>query len=116
MAYLDELRSIASQLPGTTEDVKWGADLCFCVGGKMYTVVGLDSEHTSLKVPEPVFEEMVTRKGVVPAPYLARNKWIAFEGTQAFTLEEIAKLMRGSHQLILSKLPKKVQRQLAAIP
>jgi predicted DNA-binding protein (MmcQ/YjbR family) len=28
---LDGLRQMCRALPGATEDVKWGQDLCFCV-------------------------------------------------------------------------------------
>ncbi|MBI2375161.1 MAG: MmcQ/YjbR family DNA-binding protein [Deltaproteobacteria bacterium] len=100
-------------MPGTTEDVKWGNDLCFCIGAKMYLVVGLEGgKSTSLKVPEPVFDELVSRPGIIPAPYLARNKWISFQGTEALSREEIAGLVRGSYRLIAMKLPKKLQRSL----
>ena len=33
---IEGLRSICRSLPGITEDVKWGSDLCFLVGGKMF--------------------------------------------------------------------------------
>ena len=42
---LDGLRQICRALPGTTEDVKWGQDLCFCVGGKMFAALNLEPPH-----------------------------------------------------------------------
>jgi predicted DNA-binding protein (MmcQ/YjbR family) len=35
---IDEVESLCKQLPGVTEDIKWGSDLCFSVGGKMFLV------------------------------------------------------------------------------
>ena len=37
---VDTIRSLCRTLPAVTEDVKWGHDLCFCVAGKMFTVIG----------------------------------------------------------------------------
>ena len=33
---IDALRAICKKLPGVTEDIKWGNDLCFCIAGKMF--------------------------------------------------------------------------------
>jgi len=34
---IEEVQSLCKQLPVLTEDIKWGSDLCFGVGGKMVT-------------------------------------------------------------------------------
>jgi predicted DNA-binding protein (MmcQ/YjbR family) len=39
---IEEVQSLCKQLPGVTEDIKWGSDLCFSVGGKMFLVTGLN--------------------------------------------------------------------------
>ncbi len=39
---LEHLRKYCLSFPGVTEDVKWGNDLCFCVGEKMFCVTGVD--------------------------------------------------------------------------
>jgi predicted DNA-binding protein (MmcQ/YjbR family) len=39
---IEEVQSLCNQLPGVTEDIKWGSDLCFSVGGKMFLVTGLE--------------------------------------------------------------------------
>ena len=35
---IDGVRRICRSFPGVTEDLKWGADLAFCTGGKMFCV------------------------------------------------------------------------------
>jgi predicted DNA-binding protein (MmcQ/YjbR family) len=35
---IEQLRKFCLSFPGATEDIKWGADLCFCVGEKMFCV------------------------------------------------------------------------------
>lgn len=39
---IEELQDICRELPSVTEDIKWENDLCFCVGSKMFLVVGLN--------------------------------------------------------------------------
>jgi len=31
---IEDVQSLCKQLPDVTEDIKWGSDLCFNVGGK----------------------------------------------------------------------------------
>ena len=74
---LDALRRICRALPGTTEDVKWEKDLCFCVGGKMFAAVNLEPPHQlGFKCTPEGFGELSEREGIIPAPYLARAMWV----------------------------------------
>jgi predicted DNA-binding protein (MmcQ/YjbR family) len=42
---LDTLRHVCLALPGTTEDLKWGQLLAFCIGRKMFAVVNTEPPH-----------------------------------------------------------------------
>ena len=91
-----------------TEDVKWGSDLCFLVGGKMFVVVNLEPPHqVSFKCTPEQFGELIERPGVIPAPYMARNMWVQ-EQELGETLEraELDALVRVSYGLVVDKLPK----------
>ncbi|MGZ5243785.1 MAG: MmcQ/YjbR family DNA-binding protein [Bacteroidia bacterium] len=100
-------------LPAATEDVKWGADLCFCVGAKMFCVTGLNEEmKVSLKVTDEEFEEMANSSNIIPAPYMARNKWILIEDADRFTDEEWKKCITQSYEMVKSKLTKKLKTEL----
>lgn len=105
---VDRLRTMCRALPGVTEDVKWGQDLCFCVGGKMFVVVNLEPPHQmSFKCTPEAFAELVERDGIIPAPYLARAMWVQ-ESTLGSTLErrEFEPLLRSAYALVLATLPK----------
>jgi predicted DNA-binding protein (MmcQ/YjbR family) len=39
---LERLRTICLALPGATEQIQWGADLVFKVGGRMFCVASTD--------------------------------------------------------------------------
>lgn len=94
-----------------TEDVKWGNDLVFSVGGKMFAVVCLEPPHSvAFKCTDESFAELIERIGITPAPYLARAMWVQeTEFGEALDLRELETLLRTAHEVVLSKLPKSRQ-------
>lgn len=111
---MKRLQAVCRSLPGVSEDIKWGADLVFSVGGKMFAVFPLGEDAGqgfSFKVEPPVFAALTKRKGVVPAPYLARASWIKVQ-PKALPKKEVEDLLRESWRLVASKLPKKQRAAL----
>ena len=106
---LEELRTICLDLEDVTEDIKWGHDLCFSIGGKMFLVTSADETPTtaSFKVPDEDFEELSERKGFKPAPYLARHKWVWVENINLVGKKEWKQFAKQSYELVKAKLPKK---------
>ena len=100
--------------PGCTEDIKWGCDLVFSVGDKMFAVTGAEApaEGISFKVEDERFLELSDRPGIIPAPYLARAKWVRVESADALSESEAAALLRRSYELVFAKLTKKLQREI----
>jgi predicted DNA-binding protein (MmcQ/YjbR family) len=102
--------------PHTTEQIQWGSDLLFKVGGKMFAGVPLEPARVWLTVkadPEE-FAELVERPGVIPAPYLARAKWVAVETERALPRNEVLRLVSKSYELVFANLTRKLQAELAA--
>lgn len=100
--------------PGVTTDVKWGADLCFVVHEKMFCVFGTegaDAGGLSFKAGER-FLELTDRPGFEPAPYLARAQWVKVADSSQVPRDELKALLRASYELIVAKLPKRVQKEL----
>jgi predicted DNA-binding protein (MmcQ/YjbR family) len=115
--HFDAQRKVAASLPGATEDVKWGADLCYSVGAKMFCVFLLKDGHAtscSFKVDAERFLELTDVPGVEPAPYLARAKWVQVRPGHALGGAALDALIRRSHALVLAKLPKKTQAEVLA--
>ena len=108
---LDVLREICLALPGVTEDIKWGADLAFSVGGKMFAVVYTEPPHfLSFKCSPEDFAELVERDGIRPAPYLARAMWVQEEALgETLNRREMEALLRRAYELVRAKLPKWLQ-------
>ena len=112
MATLAKIHAVCRKLPGTTFDIKWGKDECYSVGGKMYAVIG--PHGVGFKVDDNRFLELTDVKGIIPAPYMAKHKWVLVEDLKALSDAEAAELIKRSHALIVAKLPKKAQLALKA--
>lgn len=113
---IDRVRAICSGFPHVTEDVKWEHALVFSIGKKMFAVVDLEPDETWLafKCTPEEFAELTERPGCRPAPYLARAHWVALESRRAMPASEIERRLREAYDLVLAKLPKKLQRELGA--
>jgi predicted DNA-binding protein (MmcQ/YjbR family) len=108
---IETVRLICRALPGVTEDVKWGHDLCFCVADKMFTVVSLEAPHSiAFKCTPETFGELVERPGIIPAPYMARNMWVQEQELgETLARRELEPLIKSSYDLVVAKLPKSRQ-------
>ena len=108
---LDHCRS----LPGTTEDIKWEHDLVFSVGAKMYAPFDPATPDTpSFKCDPDDFAQLSIQDGVRPAAYLARAGWVHLDRPDALPLDQLKDLLTKSHDLVLARLPKRIQREIAA--
>ena len=105
---IDTVRQLCRALPGVTEDIKWGNDLVFSVGGKMFAVIGLEPPHTvAFKCTPEQFGELVERSGIIPAPYMARAIWVQEQDLgEALERRELEQLLRTAYHLVRAKLPK----------
>jgi predicted DNA-binding protein (MmcQ/YjbR family) len=112
---LDQLRKYCLSFPGATEDIKWGADLCFSVGGKMFCVTGADSiaGGLSLKCTPEKFNELIEREGIDPAAYVGRYKWVRIADLAAVTPGELKDLIAESYRLVFDKLPPKIKKTIS---
>jgi len=111
---LNKAKKLCAGLPGATQDIKWGADLVFSVGGKMFAVTCDDAAASkiSFKVDDDAFLGLTGRPGIIPAPYLARAKWVQIENLKAVPDDEAAALLTRAHAIVFGKLTKKLQREI----
>ncbi|MBV9887048.1 MAG: MmcQ/YjbR family DNA-binding protein [Acidobacteria bacterium] len=114
--HIEELRQHCLSFPGVTEHEIWQGDLTFKVGNKMFahSVLEVAQVWLSFKATDERFAELVERQNVIPAPYLARAKWVALETREAIPATELRELLREAYDLVVAKLPKKIQASLAA--
>lgn len=109
------LASFALELPGATQDIKWGADWVASVGGRMFFAGGPHPgawTHCGFKVDDHRFLELTGLPGFKPAPYAARYHWVAVEDAKALPLAELKALVRRSHELVACKLSRRLRAEL----
>lgn len=111
---IEELRAFCLSLPHATEDVKWGNDLTFCIGKKMFAVTGLETavQSISIKCTPEKFAELVEIDGIIPAHYVARYHWVTVENLDALPKNELKDLIKNSYKMVWEKLPKGVKKNL----
>ena len=82
--------------------------MCFCVWGKMFTVVNLERPHSiAFKCTPETFGELIERPGIIPAPYMARNMWVQEQELgEVLDRRELETLVRMSYDLVVAKLPR----------
>lgn len=108
---IDVLRKFCLALPHVTEDVKWGNDLCFCIGKKMFAVTGIETGNNtiSFKCTTEKFAELVEIEGIIPAHYVARFHWVTMEKAGALEIGALRELITSSYQMVRDKLPKRLR-------
>ena len=113
-ADVDWVRELCLSFPGATEKVTWGHDLTFRISDKIFAVTVLEPAKVwlSFKCSAENFAEFTERAGIIPAPYMARNQWVALETREALQKEDLAALLRESYDLVFGKLPRKTQEAL----
>ena len=114
---IETLRRYCLSLPHATEGIQWGSDLLFRIGGKIFAVVALERTPISIafKCTPEEFAELTERDGIIPAPYMARNKWVMLESLDALPRTELKRLIKDSYQMVGAKLPKKVRVELKLV-
>jgi len=115
-SHVDWARQVCLSLPHATEDVQWEHDLLFRIAGKMFCVANMEPQlvptRIAFKCTPEKFAELVEIEGIIPAPYMARNHWVAILKMDALRGAELEELVRTSYQLVREKLPKKTLAQL----
>ncbi|WP_342664762.1 MmcQ/YjbR family DNA-binding protein [Stappia stellulata] len=111
-----QFNAYCSALTGTTHVVQWGGASVWKVGGKIFALCsnwGPGSEGAiSFKCSDLAFQMLCEREGVVPAPYLARVKWVQVRSDEALSDEDIRAYITEAHRLVAAKLTRKQRAEL----
>lgn len=108
-------------LPGAKLSIRWGNDRVFKVGGKMFAVMGPEgaSGHEgtviSFKTADDSFMMLTKSEGIIPAPYMARAKWVALKKWSALKPTELKAYLTRAHAIVAAGLPKKTQKELGLL-
>jgi predicted DNA-binding protein (MmcQ/YjbR family) len=114
---IEDIQRICKQYKGVTEDIKWGDHLCFNIGDKMFLVTVPDQSppSASIKVSDEDFETLPLKDGIIPAPYMARYKWVYLDDINRFSKNQWELYIKQAYQIVASTLPAKKQIQLGLV-
>ncbi|MGA7398808.1 MAG: MmcQ/YjbR family DNA-binding protein [Candidatus Sulfotelmatobacter sp.] len=108
---IDAIREYCLAFPAATENLQWGDELCFKVGGKIFLMLGLDNPRLCLKCTPESFGELIEREDIRPAPYVGRYKWAMLDRLDAVRWDELRELIRESYEMVVAKAPGKVKKK-----
>lgn len=102
---VDSIRQYCLSFPRTTENLQWGDDLCFKVGGKIFAILSLESVPPRLcfKCTAEKFAELCEREDIVPAPYVGRYKWVLLQRLDVLGSGELGNLIAESYAMVAAK-------------
>ena len=102
---LDAIRAFCLSFPRATENLQWGEELCFKVGGKLFAVVGLGSvpQGITFKCSPETFTELTEREGITPAAYVGRYKWVTLEHLDVLPEPDLRDAISQSYKMVAAK-------------
>jgi predicted DNA-binding protein (MmcQ/YjbR family) len=108
---VDSIREFCLAFPQATENLQWGDDLCFKIGGKIFAIVSLDDPRLCFKCNPETFSELIEHEDIRPAPYVGRYKWVMLDRLDAVGWDELRELIRQSYEMVAPKAPKRKSGQ-----
>ncbi|MGA9813457.1 MAG: MmcQ/YjbR family DNA-binding protein [Terriglobales bacterium] len=102
---VESIRGFCLSFPQATEKLQWGEVLCFKVGGKIFALLSLSSVPPRLmfKCEPEIFSELVEHEDIIPAPYLGRYHWVAFERMDVLPWIDTRELITESYEMVAAK-------------
>jgi len=108
---VESIRKYCLQFPHATENLQWGDDLCFKIAGRIFVMLGLDNPRLCLKCTPEMFNELIEREDIRPAPYVGRYKWVMLDRLDAVRWNELRELIRQSYEMVAARTPKKLRKK-----
>jgi predicted DNA-binding protein (MmcQ/YjbR family) len=102
---VDSIREYCLSFPQAIENLQWGDDLCFKIGGKIFAIVSLDNPRLCFKCTPEAFADLIEREDIHPAPYVGRYKWVMLDRLDAVQSNELRELIRQSYEMVAAKAP-----------
>ena len=111
-----EFDQFCRSLPATTHVIQWGDASVWKVGDRIFAICSNwgagEGPKISFKCSDLAFTILREQEGIIPAPYLARAKWVQLTRCGAMPDDDIRDYIRAAHGLISGKLPKKRREEL----
>jgi len=112
----DEFDTYCESLKASTHVVQWGGSSVWKLGGKIFAICSQwgagNHSKISFKASDLAYSILIEQPGIVPAPYLARAKWVQVESEDAMSDDDLRDYISAAYTIILGKLTRKQRREL----
>ncbi len=121
---LDDFNSFCASLKATTKVIQWGGAHVWKVGDKIFAIASYWGPNTkgkslpeegsriSFKCTDFSYSILIEQEGIIPAPYLARAKWVQLQEQDAMNDEDVKSYITQAHEIISAKLTRKQRDEL----
>lgn len=105
--------------PGTSQMIQWENHILYKVAGKMFCILSLVEddriyEGLGIKIDPEDFDELTQDEAIRQMSHSAKRMWVSIDTHTQMPWPELQRRITRSYDLVVSKLPKKMQRELAA--
>jgi len=112
----DKFDAFCASLKGTTNVVQWGNATVWKIGGKIFAICSSwgkgGGQRIAFKCSDMSYRLLTEQDGIIPAPYLARAKWVQLENSDAMDDEAIEAYIAAAFKIIVAKLTKAQRKAL----
>lgn len=112
----DEFDVYCASLPKTTNVIQWGNATVWKIGDKIFAICSHwgkgEEQKISFKCSDLSYSILIEQHGIVPAPYLARAKWVQLYQMSAMEDEDIKAYIKEAYAIICGKLTKAKIKEL----
>ena len=112
-----EFDAFCGSLPATSHVEQWGGASVWKIGGKIFTlsIDGDDYTRISFKCSDLTFMVLTQMPGIIPAPYLARAKWVQVVSAQGMSDQSMMEHIGVAYEIVVSKLTKAQRSTLGIV-
>ncbi len=112
----DEFDAYCGGLTSTTHVIQWGNASVWKVGGKIFAICSTwgtgRRQKIAFKCSDMSYALLCEQDGIVPAPYLARAKWVQLDTADALSDADIERYIQEAHRIVAGKLTKAKRAEL----
>jgi len=113
---IDEFNSYCASLKATTHVIQWGNASVWKIGGKIFALCshwgeGVHEKY-SFKCSDLSYNILIEQDGIIPAPYLARAKWVHLQEPGAMSDADLKAYIRNAYDIISKKLTRAQRKEL----
>lgn len=112
----EEFDIYCASLPAVSNVIQWGNATVWKIGGKIFAICSHwgkgEAQKISFKCSELSYSILIEQDHIIPAPYLARAKWVQLTQPSAMEDEDIKAYIHEAYTIICKKLTKAKRKEL----